>query len=164
MTKSEFETKSTKYLGFIIKAGEGVSIDPEKVRAVLEWERPKTVRSVRGFLGFANFYRQFIRNYSDIAAPLTNLTKKDKPFKWTDAAEAAFNFMKKMFTTAPILLQFDPVRATILETDSSGWATGGVLMQYDDDGLLRPCAYFSKKNMPAEYNYQIHDKELLAVI
>ena len=72
--------------------------------------------------------------------------------------------LKRLFTTAPILLQFDPDRETVVETDSSGWAVGGVLSQYDDDGLLRPCAYFSKKNAPAECNYEIHNKELLAII
>ena len=69
-----------------------------------------------------------------------------------------------MFTTGPALLQFDPDRETILETDSSGWAVGGVLMQIDDQGLIRPCAFFSKKNAPAEYNYKIYDKEMLAII
>ena len=164
ITKSEFEVKSTKYLGFIIKAGEGVGMDPEKVRTILDWQRPTTVRGVRGFLGFANFYRQFIRNYSDIAAPMTNLTRCDRPFKWNEDADKAFEHMKKMFTSAPILTQFDASRRTIIETDSSGWATRGVLLQYDNDGILRPCAFFSKKNSPAECNYKIHDKELLAVI
>jgi transposase InsO family protein len=164
ITKSEFEVTSTKYLGFIIKAGEGVSMDPEKVQTILNWQRPTTIRGVRGFLGFANFYRQFIRNYSDIAAPLTNLTRRDRPFKWNDDTEKAFELMKRMFTSAPILTQFDARRRTVIETDSSGWATGGVLLQYDDDGILRPCAFFSKKNSPAECNYKIHDKELLAVI
>jgi RNase H-like domain found in reverse transcriptase len=85
-------------------------------------------------------------------------------FKWTEKAEAAFILLKKMFTTAPILVQFDPDRETVVEADSSGWATGGVLSQYDNDGLLHPCAYFSRKNAPAECNYEIHNKELLAII
>jgi hypothetical protein len=155
--KCEFETQSTKYLGFIIEAGKGVRMDPEKVKAIVEWEPPTSVKAVRSFLGFANFYRQFIRNYSDITAPLTDLTKKISKFQWTDEASKAFHMLKKLFTTAPILMQFDPDRETVVETDSSGWAVGGVLSQYDDDGLLRPCAYFSKKNAPAECNYEIHD-------
>jgi predicted aspartyl protease len=164
VTKSEFEVKRTKYLGFVIEAEKGVSMDPAKVEAVVNWARPTTVRGVRGFLGFANFYRQFIRNYSDIAAPLTNLTGKNVPFHWSDAADAAFQRIKRMFISAPILLQFDPKRQTVVEADSSGWASGGVLMQYDDNDVLRPCAFLSKKNTPAECNYQIHDKELLAII
>jgi hypothetical protein len=134
------------------------------VKAITEWEAPASVKAVRSFLGFANFYRQFIRNHSSVAAPLTELTRKDTGFRWTDAADKAFATLKRLFTTAPILLQFDPDRETVVETDSSGWAVGGVLSQYDDDGLLRPCAYFSKKNAPAECNYEIHDKELLAII
>lgn len=162
--KCEFETKSTKYLGFIIEAGRGIRMDPEKVQAIESWEAPTTVKGVRSFLGFANFYRQFIRNYSDIVAPLTDLTKKETKFEWDERANKAFLHLKKLFTTAPILMQFDPKRETVLETDSSGWAVGGVLSQYDEDGLLRPCAYFSQKNSPAECNYEIHDKELLAII
>jgi transposase InsO family protein len=162
--KCEFETKSTKYLGFIVEAEKGVRMDPEKVKAITEWAAPTSVKAVRSFLGFANFYRQFIRNYSSIAAPLTELTRKDTGFRWTEAADKAFTNLKKLFTTAPILLQFDSDRETVVETDSSGWAVGGVLSQYDDNGLLRPCAYFSKKNAPAECNYEIHDKELLAII
>jgi len=162
--KCEFEVKSTKYLGFIIEAGKGVSMDPAKVEAIMNWAAPTTTKGVRSFLGFANFYRRFIRNYSELTTPLTALTQKDKPFVWDDKCEESFQQLKRMFTTAPILMQFDPDRETVVETDSSGWATGGVLSQYDDDGVLRPCAYFSKKNTPAECNYQIHDKELLAII
>lgn len=119
---------------------------------------------MRSFLGFANFYRRFIRDFADITAPLTALTKKDTKFVWDSTADKAFNQLKEMFITAPILTQFDPDRATVVEADSSGWATGGVLSQYDDNGVLRPCAFFSRKNSPAECNYEIHDKELLAII
>lgn len=69
-----------------------------------------------------------------------------------------------MFVSAPILMQFDPERETIVETDSSGYVVGGVLLQYDDSGVLRPCAYYSQKNTPAESNYEIYDKELLAIV
>lgn len=164
--KCEFEVQSTKYLGFIVDAGKGVRMDPEKIKAILEWERPKSTKGVRSFLGFANFYRQFIRDFSGLTAPLTDLTKKEAQgmFNWSMEADAAFNKLKEMFTTAPILVQFDPKRETVVEADSSGYATGGVLSQYDDEGLLRPCAYFSRKNSPAECNYEIHDKELLAII
>lgn len=162
--KCEFEVQSTKYLGFIIEAGKGVRMDPAKVEAILNWATPTTVKGVRSFLGFANFYRRFIRNFSDLTRPLTALTQKGREFEWTTQCEEAFSQLKRMFTTAPILTQFDPDRDTVVEADSSGWATGGVLSQYDDDGVLRPCAYFSRKNSPAECNYQIHDKELLAII
>lgn len=143
INKCEFEVTSTKYLGFIIEAGKGIKMDPEKVNAILDWETPTSQKAVRAFLGFANFYRRFIKDFATVAASLTNLTKKqyEKEFNWTPEAQRAFDHLKKLFTTAPILTQFDSERETVVETDSSGWATGGVLSQYDSDGLLRPVAY-----------------------
>ena len=162
--KCEFECKSVKYLGFLIEVGKGFRMDPEKVTAIQSWEAPRTVKGVRSFLGFANYYRLFIPDFADIARPLTDLTKKGQPFNWDNKAQQAFEELKRHFISDPILAAFDPDRETVLETDASNWATGGVLSQYDDNGDLRPCAYFSKKNLPAECNYDIHDKELLAVI
>jgi hypothetical protein len=162
--KSEFEVKSTKYLGFIIEAGKGVRMDPDKIKAIHEWEAPKTVKGVRGFLGFANFYRKFIRNFSDVVRPLTALTLKDAPFQWDRSAQEAFERLKKMFTEGSLLASFDYDLGTVLETESSGWCVGGVLMQSGRDGVLRPCGFFSKKNNSAECNYEIYDKEMLAII
>ena len=85
IAKSEFEQHSVKYLGFIIRAGQGVSVDPKKVKAIHSWERPQSVRDVRSFLGFANFYRTFIPNFAELAAPLTDLTRKNAEFYWNDA-------------------------------------------------------------------------------
>lgn len=164
VSKCEFECRETKYLGFIVRAGEGIQMDPEKIRAIQEWSAPTSVKGVRGFLGFANFYRNFIQNFSKIVRPLNALTQKDTPFNWTKECQESFDLLKKMFTTGPILAPFDPARTTVVETDSSGYNTGGVLSQFDDENRLRPCAYFSKRNSPAECNYQIYDKELLAVI
>ena len=162
--KSEFEVKSTKYLGFIVEAGKGIRMDPAKIRAIQEWQAPSTVKEVRQFLGFANFYRQFIRDYSAIVRPLTDLTQKGVNFIWNNTANEAFQSLKSLFTTEPALVPFDPERETVVETDSSGYANGGTLSQYDDDGRLRTCAYYSRKLNPAECNYEIHDKELLAII
>jgi hypothetical protein len=162
--KCEFECQSVKYLGFIVEVGKGIRMDPEKVAAIQSWEAPRTVKGVRSFLGFANYYRLFIEDFADIARPLTDLTKKGQQFNWSDEAQRAFEELKRRFISDPILATFDPDRETVVEADASSWATGGVLSQYDDNGDLRPCAYFSKKNLPAECNYEIHDKELLAVI
>jgi transposase InsO family protein len=162
--KCEFEVKSTKYLGFILDAEKGIRMDPGKVKAILEWQTPTSVKGVRSFLGFANFYRRFIRNFSDLVRPLTDLTLKGARFLWTTEHTTRFEQLKRMFATAPILMQFDPDRETVFEADASNWATGGLISQYDNDGVLRPCAYYSKKNSPAECNYEIHDKELLAII
>lgn len=162
--KCEFETKSTKYLGFIVEAGKGIKVDPEKVQAIQSWEEPKTAREMRRFLGFANYYRQFIPMFSRTAMPLTALTKKDAPFRWTKECQTAFEDLKKLLICAPVLAQWDPDRETIVETDSSGYVVGGALSQKDDSGIWRPVAFYSKRNLPAECNYPIHDKELLAII
>lgn len=95
---------------------------------------------------------------------MTELTKKDIQFKWDDRCEEAFDKLKEMLITAPILAHFDPERETMVEADSSGYATGGLMLQKDDHGIWRPVAYLSKKHSPAKANYPIHDKELLAII
>jgi predicted aspartyl protease/transposase InsO family protein len=164
ISKCEFGVQEVKYLGFIIEAGKGIRVDPEKVRAIRQWEAPSTVKGVRQFLGFANFYREFISDFSSIARPLTQLTRKGTPFQWGPEERAAFHKLKEMFITAPILAQWDPERPTVLEADSSGYATGACLSQYDEEGRLRPVAYASQRLSPSECNYEIHDKELLAII
>ncbi|KAL5601325.1 uncharacterized protein BROUX77_005574 [Berkeleyomyces rouxiae] len=164
LNKCEFAVTGTKYLGFIIQAGEGIKVDPTKVAAIREWQPPTNVKGVRSFLGFANFYRQFIPLFSEVAAPLVRLTKKEEPWKWGKTEDQAFEKLKNDFMRAPVLAMWDEERPTIVECDCSGWALGGTLSQVDETGSLRPVAFFSKKLSPAEVNYEIHDKELLAVI
>ncbi len=162
--KCEFEVKTIKYLGFIITAGKGVSCDPEKLRAIREWSAPESVKGIRSFLGFANYYRIFIKNFSGLTVPLTALTKKGVAFRWEKAEEAAFQEIKRRFLAEPMLRHWDPDRPTTLETDCSGFATGGILSQEDAEGRHCVIAYHSRKLTPAEYNYEIHDKEMLAII
>jgi hypothetical protein len=162
--KCEFEVRTTKYLGFIIEAEAGIQMDPAKVQAILDWQAPKSVKGVQSFLGFANFYRQFIKNYSKVAGPISALVRKDVAFQWIAEAEQAFVQLKKMFITAPVLTQFDAEREIVLETDALMWSIGGILLQYDEDEVLWPCAYYSKKNTSAECNYEIYDKEMLAIV
>jgi len=121
---------------------------------------------VQSFLGFANFYRRFIQDYSRVARPLTELRKKEqrKEWSWSLEAEAAFQELKKRFTTAPILAHFDAAKLVIIETDASDFAIGAVLSQRDNENRLHPVAFHSRKFQPAEINYEIHDKELLAVV
>ncbi|KFZ16177.1 hypothetical protein V501_02352, partial [Pseudogymnoascus sp. VKM F-4519 (FW-2642)] len=132
-----------------------------------EWPTPTTVKEVQAFLGFANFYRRFIAGYSKVAQSLTELTRKDLAFEWTAKAESAFQELKAKFTEAPILATFDPAKKIILETDSSDFAIGACLNQpdeNDENGKFKPIAYYSRKLSPAELNYDIHDKELLAIV
>jgi hypothetical protein len=162
--KCEFAAKEVKYLGFIISAGEGIKVDPDKIAAIRSWEAPVNVKGVRSFLGFANFYREFIEEFSDLSAPLALLTHKKEPWKWGEEQEKAFRELKERFITAPVLTHWDPDLPTILEADCSGYSIGACLSQVDKEGRLRPVAYFSKKLSPAESNYPIYDKEMLAIV
>lgn len=160
--KCEFERSEIEYLGLIIRAGE-VSMDPVKVEAVTLWPVPRNLKDVRGFIGFANFYRRFIKDFSKITRPLHDLTKKDVPFFWGSPQQEAFDAMKKAFTTQPILGIWDFDRPTRIEVDASGFATGGVISQKADDDFWHPIAYRSQTMTEAERNYEIWDREMLAI-
>jgi hypothetical protein len=162
-SKCEFHVTETEFLGYIVSTT-GLKMSPHKVKEVLEWKEPTTIKGMQSFLGFANFYRRFIKDYSKIAAPLMELTKKDVTYKWNDAARKAFETLKQAFTRAPVLITFDPDQPITVETDASDYALGAVLSQPGKDGKLQPVAYYSKKLQPAELNYEIYDKELLAIV
>ncbi|KAK2885164.1 hypothetical protein Q8A73_021638 [Channa argus] len=161
--KCEFHVSTVSFLGFLIGEGE-VKPDPEKTRAVTEWPRPGTRKQLQRFLGFANFYRRFIKNYSTIAAPLTKLTSPIAPFRWTEKAEGAFTQLKDQFTSPPILSQPDTSRQFVVEVDASEVGVDAVLSQRSEgDQKLRPCAFFSRQLSSAERNYSVGDRELLAI-
>lgn len=162
-SKCHFHVPSVEYLGYIVGQN-SISMDPDKVSAILAWPIPTSVKSVQSFLGFANFYRRFIREYSKVVTPLTALTKKDSAFLWSPACQQAFELLKSRFSTAPILAHFQPDRKFILETDASDYAIGSILSQEDASGILHPVAFDSRKLLLAELNYEIHDKELLAIV
>jgi hypothetical protein len=161
--KCEFHKNQVEFLGYIIGT-HGIKMDQAKVSAVTDWPTPTMVKEVQAFLGFANFYRRFIEGYSKVAQPLTELTRKDLKFEWTPKAGSAFQELKRRFTEAPILATFDPSKKIVLETDSSDFAIGACLNQPDENGKFKPIAYYSRKLSPAELNYDIHDKELLAIV
>jgi hypothetical protein len=106
----------------------------------------------------------FIKGYSKITTPLTTLTCKDKPSSWNPKAQAAFDTLKMAFTSAPVLIHLDPAKPFIVETDASDFALGAILSQFGIDGLLHPVTFYSRKLTSAEINYQVYDKELLAII
>ena len=139
----EFHTNNVEYLGFIITT-EGLRMNPAKITTIIEWPIPKKLRDVRSFLGFGNFYRRFIQDYSHLARPLTQLTKKCTPFVWSDLCQAAFERFKEAFTTAPILIHFDFHKEIVVETNASDIASAHILSQPGSDGLLHPIAFFSK--------------------
>lgn len=162
LEKCQFHSPSIEFLGYVV-AKSGVYMDPAKIKSIVSWPAPKSAHDIQIFLGFANFYRRFIKNYSQIAMPLTSLLKKDTKFVWSETANTAFQTLKSSFTTAPILAHADPSLPFVLETDASNFAIGAVLSQASPDATLHPVAFFSRKMSPAESNYEIYDKELLAI-
>ena len=156
--KCEFHKMEVKYLGLIVST-EGIKMDPEKVEAILNWQAPKSVSDIQSFLGFAGFYRRFIRDFSRKTKVLNGLTKgetyrtasgkrkvKYHPFAWTEDCNKAFEALKTAFRDAPILAHFDPEKETWIETDSSDFVSAGVLSKMHD-GILRPVAS-SQRNSP----------------
>ena len=164
--KCEFHKHQVDFLGFRV-GRQGIQMDPGKISEVLAWPEPRNVKEVQEFLGFGNFNRRFINGYSTIAIPLTNLTKKDVPFNWTTLQQHAFDKLKDQFATAPCLIWFTPGRPVRIETDASDKGIGACLLQQNPKGekqTWHPVAYMSRKMTPAELNYDIHDKELLAIV
>jgi hypothetical protein len=161
--KCEFDVTRVSFLGFIVST-DGISMDPEKIKSIREWTPCRSVHDIQVFLGLTNFYRRFIKDYSKICHPLTSLLKKDAKFHWSSSAEAAFNTLKLAITSDPILRHYNDSLPCILETDASDYAIGAVCSQVSPDGLPHPIAFYSRKLLPAEQNYQVHDKELLAII
>ena len=159
--KCEWHRSRVNFLGYIISP-EGVGMDQEKIRTVVEWEAPDSVKGVQSFLGFANFYRRFIEGYSKLTRPLTDLTKKSEKFLSSDECGRAFEELKQSFTSAPILRHYDPELPCIIECDASDFAIGAVLSQ-EFEGRLHPVALHSRKMNKHEINYEIRDKELLAI-
>ena len=177
LSKCEFSIEEITFLGYVVGVA-GVSMDPRKVQTILEWPIPESYRDIQVFLGFANFYRRFISHYSKVVKEITDLLigmkkgKKTGPFIWSAGAEHAFNKLKELFTTAPILQHYDPNRRTRVETDASGFALSGVLSQLVEAegepagrmrGAWHPIAFWSRKLTATERNYSTPDAELLAI-
>ena len=172
LPKCLFNQKQLRFLGYVVSA-EGISMEPERVAAVVDWPVPKSYHDIRVFLGFANFYRRFIHRYSSIIAPITELLKgmekgrKQGPFLWTPAADAAFEEPKEAFVKGPILRHWDPTKPCRLETDASGFGGGAVLSQYfvDEKGVGRwhQIAFYFFKFDGAQSRYSTPDQEMLVI-
>lgn len=161
--KCAFRTTEVDYLGLKISPGQ-IAMDPVKVSGITNWPTPRNLRHVNQFLGFCNFYRRFVENYANITRPLERLKQKDVAWRWGEEEDGAFERLKSAFTSAPILMMPDVAAPFVVETDASDYATGAILSQYDAVGDLRPVAYYSKALAPAERNYDVYDKELLAIV
>src|SRR5882672_3944040 len=161
--KCLFHTQRIKFLGFMVTPT-GISMETAKTNAVSIWPTPTNLKAVQAFLGFANFYRQFIVGFSDIIIPLICLTHKDTPFSWGAYHTKAFGTLKHAFTMEPILAHFNPDNPIVVETDASNYAIAAIISQISpDDGDIHPIVFYSCSMQPAELNYEIYDKELLAI-
>ena len=161
-SKCEFFKTEVEFLGHIVGA-HGVRMMEDKVKAIAEWPVPTKVGDVRSFLGTAGYYRKFIKDFSKIAAPLSELTKESVKFDWGLRQQAAFVTLKQALQEAPVLALPDPNIPYVVHSDASGFATGAVLMQDQGKGL-QPIAFMSKKMLDAETRYPVHEQELLAII
>ncbi|WVZ52807.1 LOW QUALITY PROTEIN: hypothetical protein U9M48_003829 [Paspalum notatum var. saurae] len=157
-SKCAFWLKEVSFLGHILSE-KGVAVDPSKVKDVLNWKQPETVTEIRSFLGLAGYYRRFIKDFSKTAKPMTSLTKKNAKYLWSSNCEEAFQTLKKLLTSAPVLAQPDVTKPFDVYCDASGNGLGCVLMQ---EG--RVIAYASRQLRKHEANYPTHDLELAAVV
>ncbi len=162
--KCSFHQPSVQFLGYHIESS-GIRMDEGKVEAIKTWPQPTTIKELQLFLGFSNFYRRFIQNYNTLTKPLTNLLcNKPKSLSWSIAANEAFEKLRTSFTQAPILVHPDPERPFIVEVDFSTTGVGAILSQQQGNpSRLHPCAFFSRKLSLAERNYDIGNRELLAI-
>ena len=149
LAKYAFDQTEVEYLGLIVKNREGL-MDPTKLKAIEQWEPPKSVKVARSFIGFCNFYRKFIPNFSTLAQPLHDLTKKGVTFQWKKEQDNTFIKLKEVFLSASIIKMLDTTKPFFVMTDASLTALGGVLMQKDSNGDLHPCAYHCATFSPAE--------------
>ncbi|KAL0551924.1 hypothetical protein IC582_011017 [Cucumis melo] len=157
-SKCEFWLKQVSFLGHVVSKA-GVSVDPAKIEAVTGWTRSSTVSEVRSFLGLAGYYRRFVENFSRIATPLTQLTRKGAPFVWSKACEDSFQNLKQKLVTAPVLTVPDGSGSFVIYSDASKKGLGCVLMQQG-----KVVAYASRQLKSHEQNYPTHDLELAAVV
>ena len=158
LSKCQFWLDKVAFLGHVI-SDNGVSVDPQKIEAVVNWKPPKKVSEVRSFLGLAGYYRKFVEGFSRIAAPLTKLTRKDVKYDWVDACQQSFEGLKDRLTSAPVLALPNGKDGFVVYSDASRQGLGCVLMQND-----RVIAYASRQLKKHEENYPTHGLELAVVV
>ena len=161
--KCRCKVREVGFLGVVI-GPEGIKMEEEKVKGVLEWPTLKCVKDVQKFLGLTNYYHRFIEGFVSITRLLHDMVKKDKKWEWIEKQEKAFRELKERFTKEPVLAVPDLDKKMRMEVDVLDYATGGVLSMECKDRLWRPVAFLSKLLNEIERNYEIHDKEMLAII
>ncbi|KAL0345664.1 UNVERIFIED_CONTAM: Retrovirus-related Pol polyprotein from transposon [Sesamum radiatum] len=158
VSKCSFAQETINFLGHIVERGR-IRMDPKKVQTIEEWQPPSDVHDLRSFLGLVNYYRRFVKGYSEIARPMTDLLKKTEIWNWTPQCQVSLDNLKRAIVTDPVLALPDMSKPFVVETDASDFSLGGVLMQ---DG--HPIAFESRKLKDVERHYSVHEKELLAVV
>ena len=163
LMKSEFGKATVKYLGHIVGQGQVRPLDA-KIQTIVKYPIPTSRKELARFLGMAGYYRNFCLNFSEIAAPLTNLLSKKVKFVWTDDCQMAFDKVKLLLQKSPVLKSPDYEKPFKLIIDSSDVGTGSVLVQEASDGLDHPVSYFSKKFLKYQKNYSVVEKETLGLV
>jgi RNase H-like domain found in reverse transcriptase/Reverse transcriptase (RNA-dependent DNA polymerase) len=161
--KCKFRKPKMEYLGLVVGEGK-LAMDPAKLKEILDWPAAKTVKEVRSFIGFGNFYCCFVKGFSHLAHPLHNLLKKDKKFIWSEECQEYFDQLKKWFTEEPVLMMPNHLKPFQIQVDSLLFTTGGILTQMDTNGDRHPCAYLSKGLMKEQRNHDTGDRELLVIL
>jgi len=161
--KCVWKVREVEFLRVII-GKDGVRMEKKKVQEVIEWPVPKSVKDVQKFLGLANYYRWFVKDFAKIAKPLYEMTRKENKWGWGERQQKAFEELKERFTIEPVLVTPDLDKEMRVEADASDFTTGRVLLMKYEDEKWRPVAYVSKLLNEAERNYEIHNKEMLAII
>lgn len=165
--KCLFNRKELNFLGFNISA-KGILPATKKVKAIMEWPTPTNVQQVRQFMGLAQHYRRFIKDFAGIAAPITELTKgsgaKCRSIQWNENCQRSFDLIKKKMSSAPVLMNPDMNKPFRIECDASDFAIGAVLLQESSQGVWKPLAFESKKLSKAERNYPAQERELLSIL
>jgi len=161
--KCTWKVRKIGFLGVVIGPG-GIEMEKEKVDEVPSWPKPKNMKDVRKFLGLTNYYRRFIKDFAQVAMPMNMLTRKDVKWQWEEEQQKAFDELKRIFTTKPVLAAPDLDKEFRVEADASNYATRGVLSMKGPNKLWRPVAFISKSLSDTKRNYEIHDKEILVVV
>ena len=163
LKKCKFHVQETKFLGHWITI-EGIQMDKNKIQAIVDWPELKNTKEVQQFTRLVNYYQKYLRNYSQFMSPLFKLLKKGQEFCWGAEQKEAFCKAKEGVTANPVLTQFNPEKEMIIETDASDYAVGMVMSQPGTDRKPQPIAFHSRKLVQVELNYNIHNKELLAIV
>ena len=161
--KCFFKVQEVEILGLIIGPNR-IKMDSKKVEATTAWPAPTKVKKVQSFLGLVNFYRHFVNNFSKVAKPLHELMHKNTEWKWTDKCQIAFDNPKNIFISQPVLSIVDTTKLLRIESDASEYATDAVLSILQDDSKWHPCTYVSTGFNDMEWNYEVHNKEMMGII